>query len=159
MRIKVVRCCDYHPNDSRLRPDRNAMVVVPESEPWFYGYFDEALQHDHGGCQDSSCDIREALDNGYETVAYWLLDGATDPGATATMVEAARFNLGDATVTRLLGTHLYDCPDWDDWKAHFDRYGRECAACGAFTFADDIWEPERCGNCLEPLPGEESHDL
>jgi hypothetical protein len=92
-------------------------------------------------CDDSSCDIiGEALRAGYPMTAAWLLVGATETPLLGRVLDH-------------YGVDSREFPDdWEQWKEHFNEYGRKCEACGSFTFADDYWEPEECGNCLAPLP-------
>lgn len=107
----------------------------------------EAVAWEHP-CEDSSCDIREANQNGFGAVAAFLLEGATECPLVAAVADAHGFNLSEVPHS----------PQWEQWMEHFRKYGRECHACGAFTFADDTWEPERCENCLAPLDTAETAD-
>jgi dienelactone hydrolase len=90
-------------------------------------------------CTDEACDISAALSAGFPYSAAHLLVGATETP------------LLDAVVAHF-DVDLDDPPDWSEWVSHFHEYGVECESCGAFTFGDDFWTPERCGNCLAPLP-------
>lgn len=91
-------------------------------------------------CNDNACDIREANENDFPFTAAWLLVSATECPLLGAVLDA--YELDARELPR----------DFEEWKQHFDRYGRECASCGAFTFAGDYFEPENCGNCLAELP-------
>lgn len=99
-----------------------------------------AVHSDHP-CEDNTCDIREALEAGFPRIAALLLTSATE-------ADTVRFLLCWYRVP----WDMYRLPEWNDWKEHFDTYGRQCPACGAFSFASDHYEPETCGNCLASLP-------
>lgn len=91
-------------------------------------------------CEDSSCDIREANENGYPRIAALLLTGATEAYPVGYLLRFYR-TPGD----------MYSLPEWNSWAEHFDTYAIPCEACGAYTFSDDYWTPEQCGNCLATL--------
>jgi hypothetical protein len=95
---------------------------------------------------DTSCDIGEALRADCPMSAAWLLVGATETPLLGRVLD-------------YYGVDFREFPDdWEQWKEHFNEYGRKCEACGSFTFADDYWEPEQCGNCLAPLPPRHEED-
>ena len=96
--------------------------------------------HEEHPCDDPSCDIGVALDNGYGMSAAYLLIGATET----------------PLLERVLDHYAVDFSefpdDWDEWVAHHKKYGRCCPSCNSYTYADDYWEPTECGNCLASLP-------
>lgn len=171
MRITYVRCCDYHPTgESPFTPDpmrpghgaRLGYLPIPRKVTG-RGAADvdavrireaiaDAVEHDHGTCEDAACDIATAIANGYMTVAYHMLSGATEPHGCDAVRAGLEFTYGWKTVAAALGTHTYDCPDWEAWKAHHDRWGRECPSCHAFTYAEPHWEPDACGACGQEYP-------
>lgn len=104
-----------------------------------------AVDADHH-CDDSSCDIREALESGYPYCAAHSLMSATDelPHVYKT-IEAHVFN---QTLPAGFGTDLYDNTDWPGWKEHFDANAVECESCGSYNF-----DSETCGSCLAELTG------
>ena len=110
----------------------------------------DALTDDHD-CDDPGCDIGTAHANGYVIAAAWMLTGATECESVDAVI-AFYWAHGTAEQRAELGTHLYDCADWEGWKAHHDEYGRPCDACGSYTYAEVHYEPERCANCWAPLP-------
>lgn len=117
-----------------------------------------AVEFHHDG-HDDACDICAAMDADCPLSAARLLSSATETPMLDAVHRAHRFN-GTAVPDRVSSSapNMGWMPDdWDEYVAHFEQYGRECAACGAFTFADPSahgaqWgEPERCGNCLDPI--------
>lgn len=109
----------------------------------------DALDIEHP-CEDVSCGIAAMMANGYYTAAAWSLMGATECPLVEGVLAAYRAFLPRYRAD--IGTNLYDCADWEGWKAHFDRWARHCDACGAYNYAEPHWEPTRCGNCLANLP-------
>ncbi len=102
-----------------------------------------AVEEDHD-CDDSTCDIHHALEAGAPIAAACILLGATE----CAHVDAV------ACAHKLNGTidphwpNLYRVADWPVWIAYHDENGRECDACGTFTYDDS----SECGNCLAELP-------
>jgi hypothetical protein len=110
--------------------------------PSFRQDLEAAIEADHP-YEDASCDVREAAENGYTYVAAHLLMSATDElPNVGRVLWAHRFN---RTLPDDFGTDLYDCADW---SAHHAKYGRECDACGSYTYGEHESE---CGSCLAPL--------
>lgn len=138
MKLTHVRCCDFHADP------RGADVPHHSSE--LRDCLTDALRHDHQ-CADRSCDIAVALEEGFPGIAYHLLCSATDDAAAFRVVNAATWQLGDDVITAEVGTHLYDCPEWDAWKTCHDAHARQCGDCNAITYAARHWEPETCGHC------------
>lgn len=101
-----------------------------------------ALEHP---CRDDSCDIARALEEDCPYASAYLLSGATE----TPLLDAVLAAHG------LAGLAPDNCPDWDDWIAAHNAHGVRCDGCGSFTYGDDFYRPEVCGNCLAPLPAEE----
>lgn len=100
-----------------------------------------ALEH---ACTDAACDIRCALE-----------DAETPFSAAYLLVGATETPLLDAVLAHY-GVDGREMPrDWDAWVAHHSRYGVKCDACGAYTYGDDTYTPEECGNCLAKIPTRE----
>jgi hypothetical protein len=105
-----------------------------------------ALNHEHGDCEDASCDIREALEQDFPLIAASLLTGATE----TPVLDAVRHAYEDADAIPE-GEGYGDMsatPEWEGWTNHFDEFARKCEACGSYTFANRYDEPEQCANCL-----------
>jgi hypothetical protein len=103
----------------------------------------EAVNEDHP-CDDSSCDIAEAMAHGFTEVAANLLMGATETPAIWLMMEAwpAYVMPGDVA----------QCEGWPEWLAHHQAYGVRCKAwCNGYTYRSDDWYPKRCGHCGAPI--------
>lgn len=115
-----------------------------------------ALNHEHGDCEDESCDIREALEQDYVLVAASLLSGATE----VPVLDAVRHAYEDAdAIPEGEGyADMAATPDWEGWTNHFDEFARKCESCGSFTWAHSNYEPTQCANCraelTQPLSGE-----
>lgn len=116
--------------------------------------FARAVEHHHP-CDDQSCDIARALEDGYALWAAHLLLGATEcplVDAVSSYYYGGGFNL-DAEAER-------ERVEWlksSTWTEH----AYECG-CGAINFGDDSYTPEQCSNCLstdlhkyEPTGGDE----
>lgn len=103
-----------------------------------------ALQEEHGGCENNTCDIGSALNAGYPLAAAHLLLGATET-PILDLVLTVHGALGEATVA--WGT--FD-EDFEAWAEHFRAHSWECA-CGAFVYDPEEGE-EHCGNCLGRRP-------
>lgn len=101
----------------------------------------DAVRADHP-CDDRSCDIAVALEQGYPQVAASLLLGATDAPTVGALIDA-----GHAIVP----ANLERCRGWDEWMAYHQAYGRRCPSCGAHTYGHDSWTPGECAECLQPL--------
>lgn len=100
-----------------------------------------AIKREHG-CDNNSCDIREARENGFIFVSAYLLQGATET------------YLLDKVIEHYNGLPTQDDgwpKDWDNWVEHVDKYGIQCNHCNAMNFETDYGTPEKCGNCLEEL--------
>lgn len=110
----------------------------------------EAVTEEHGHCEDSSCDIREAAENGFPLCAAFLLQGATETPVISAVAEAYERAGIDPPEGESLGQG-WPAAEWDAWKAHHDQWARKCHACGSYTFADANWEPDSCSNCLASL--------
>jgi hypothetical protein len=102
-----------------------------------------AVERDHP-CSESSCDIAVSLEAGAPITAALLLLGATDTDYVERVV--ALYDVSP---------DLYIAPDWGVWEEYHTEHGVECEACGAYTYGDDSWSPEQCGNCLADLPAPE----
>ena len=122
-------------------------VTLPNGRPRpFADALADALDYDHGACSENTCDIREAREGGFERIAAHLLQGATECETVDAVVAFYVDNRGESW------PDMYHDPQWEGWAEHFDRWGRQCEACGAFAFAEPYWEPETCGNCRADLP-------
>jgi hypothetical protein len=107
----------------------------------------DAVELEHS-CEDAACDISRALDDGFPLWSAYLLQGATE------------CPLLDAVIGHYAGTEAL--PDWQEaaeaervaWLASdtWTKHAHECESCGAYTFGDDYWTPERCENCLAVFP-------
>lgn len=91
-------------------------------------------------CDDDACDIATALAAGFPFVAAWLLVGATETPLLDEVLEHYDQDCRDTP------------QDWDQWVAHHKQYARHCEACNGYTYGDDYYTPETCGNCLAALP-------
>lgn len=109
----------------------------------------EALEEEHGDCADNSCDIREAMQNGFPLSAAHLLVGATE----APVVDAVwrAYHLAGAIPEGEAFIVNFPESEWDAWKAHHDSWGRKCHSCGSYTYAGADYEPEVCANCHASL--------
>lgn len=107
-----------------------------------------AVEEEHGACEDASCDIAEALKHGFPLAAAYLLDGATETPA----LDTVRATYEQANAIPEGEDYLHNRPsEWDAWVEHFKKYGRACEACGSYTFATEMDEPEICANCHASL--------
>lgn len=114
-----------------------------------------ALEAEHGNCDNTSCDISAMMEQGYVYAATHSLQSATDElHELYRVLDAHRFN---GTTPDDFGTHLYDNADWNDWKAYHDENSRECRSCGAFNY--DTRQGWQCGNCLAILPFRTGDDV
>lgn len=109
----------------------------------------EALEEEHGQCEDASCDIREAMQNGFPLSAAHLLVGATECPVIDAVWRA--YDRANAIPPGEGFTEGFPASEWDAWKAHHEQWGRKCPACGSYTYARDSWEPEECANCHASL--------
>ena len=97
-----------------------------------------ALEHP---CSDDACDIRCALEDAETPFsAAYLLVGATETPLLDAVL--AHYGIDGRGTPR----------DWGDWVAHHSRWGVECPSCGAYTYGDEFYTPETCGNCLARIP-------
>lgn len=128
---------------------RTAAVAIREG-------FAEALVAEHNGIVNDtcgpSCDICEMVNNGFVTVAWHVLTGATEVPCLDAMYDALVWNYGHAAVTAALGAHMLDAPDMEGWREHHGEYGRNCEHCNSYSFAGIGYEPENCGSCGKALP-------
>jgi hypothetical protein len=109
----------------------------------------EALEEEHGQCEGASCDIREAMQNGFPLSAAHLLIGATECPVIDAVWRA--YDRADAIPEGEGFTEGFPASEWDGWKAHHEQWGRKCQACGSYTFAETNHEPEVCANCHASL--------
>lgn len=106
----------------------------------------DAIESDHP-CSDAGCDIATALEHEFVGWAWHSLRGATE----AQRCDALAW-YWPRLFAAVLGSDPYRTnPDWSDWHAHHEQYGRKCDACESFTYAEDGWEPTVCANCHAPL--------
>jgi len=102
----------------------------------------DAVHADHPCENDSSCDIREAREQGYIYVAAHQLMDATETPHVDRVIAAHRFN---RTLPAEFGNDMYDNADWDGWKQHFYNNVRMCPSCEASNF--EVSAGDNCGNC------------
>jgi hypothetical protein len=102
-----------------------------------------AVRTDHP-CEDRSCEIAVALEQGYPQVAASMLLGATDAPAVETLIETGR---------AIVPASLERCRGWGEWLAYHSRFGLRCAACGSYTYGGEDEPPAACGECRQPFDG------
>jgi hypothetical protein len=113
---------------------------VSDSKAIIDARFASAVEHDHGGCGDTTCDIDAAIRAGYPRVAAYLLNGATETPTIDRVMHAT----GETFANMGFGTA--DDPDWLAWCQWFESNTLRCPSCEAFNFTDD-GDPYSCGNC------------
>ena len=130
--------------------------VVVEDGRTFGGWRDvglssalaDALALEHGGCDDASCDIGEAMRQGLYRVAAHLLMSATECEIVESVVEFYAAWRGEDW------PDMYSDPEWPAWQRYHIRHGWACDACGSYTYADG-WTPDGCAACGADYPGDD----
>lgn len=119
----------------------------------------DAVNEDHPSaiCQDNTCDITHALDNGYVYIAAALLTGATEVPHIDVVKRAHMFN---HTLDIDPRVSMYNGPEWDDWINFFEEHTVECPGCGACCWDDnsDGSHATSCDNCLLEFEDKEEDD-
>ncbi len=130
----------------RRRPDGTPEIDVRGS---FVDALAAALELEHP-CEDPSCDIAAAMGEGFYRVAADLLIGATECETVEDVVTYYCRHRGEEW-----GPYGAEGPEVDreraDWHAWHVRHAYPCDGCGSYTYADDTWTPDRCGNCSADL--------
>ena len=107
--------------------------------PSHSGDLEDAIREEHS-CDSSACDICQALDAGFPTVAAQLLGSATETPLLVAVDLAHRFN---GTAGSFDSEAEWN--RWLDYWAEAQSEGRlwRCQRCGAFN-----WDSDTCGDCL-----------
>ena len=129
-----------------LRPDhasiRGRHIPTVDVRGSFGDALADALALDHGCTNDPACDIAAALDAGCPRIAAHLLIGATECETVDAVIAFYVDHRGETWPRS-----VYDDPEWGAWEDYHRAHGVPCDACGAFTYGDDYWSPDDCGNC------------
>lgn len=104
-----------------------------------------AIGLDHS-CEDSSCDIAAAVEQGFYRVAADLLMSATECETVANVVDYYVRHRGEDW-NRYGAVGPDADAERDAWHAWHVRHGYRCESCNGYTYGDDDWTPDRCGNC------------
>lgn len=120
----------------------------------------EAVEREHD-CDDSACDIRAALEQGFPFVAAFLLSGATETPLLDSVVAAHRFNGTARDDFRAEPFNARSGPNtaprgWAEWCAWEAENARPCPSCNARNYGRDSdygGGEMSCGSCGKgPLP-------
>ena len=104
----------------------------------------EVARHEHGDCQDNTCEIPSMIEHGHYFAAVHTLAGASEFPA----VDALYAKYGK-TLT------LKRCDkDQREWWEFVRPFSVKCHECGAIVYGDPVDEtfPQNgCGSCWKPL--------
>lgn len=107
------------------------------------------MEEEHGACEDTSCDIREAMESGHPLTGAYLLLGATEAPVLAAVQQA----YADAELIPELDALVrFPSSEQESWFKHHDDWARKCDACGSYTYANPSYEPDVCASCHAELP-------
>jgi hypothetical protein len=110
-----------------------------------------ALDHEHAPCDNRTCDITAAAEEGLVYLAADLLVNATEAPLVENALGAADYLLGAVTFSDLNAAE----------RARFAEIdSRECQSCGARSYLNLDDDPSTCDNCLADLlrPDDEDDD-
>ncbi|MGO1048785.1 hypothetical protein [Crossiella sp. CA198] len=115
------------PSDARYTREQDLTNAQREE-------IEDALAADHP-CDDRSCGIAVAHSAGFLLAASRLLLGATEAYELSDVLERHAISIDPAS---------WDTDGWADYHA---QHGVKCLECGCFTYGDEGWTPDTCGDC------------